>query len=190
MASAGSPVTRETNFETAVGSNAHSEPRGTIPQFEKVAHRAAEYFPSVELERGGPMLSPTAQLSSPAHSVSSKRSARFAVKTRQRIVLLDATEISAVEARGNYIVLRHKSSAIVVRESLSNIAEKLKPYGLLRIHRSYLVNMAFVAEIKAMSTGEYLLRLTEGKEYIVSRSYKKNLRFLADLWIGVRGPAG
>lgn len=187
MASASSPVTRQTNFETSVGSNGHSESHGAIHQFEKIAQRTAEYFPSLELERDGALLGATPQSSTGPQF--SKRPARFAVKTRQRIVFLNATDITAVEARGNYIVLRHKSSPMVVRESLSNVAEKLKPYGLLRIHRSYLVNMAFVAELKALSTGEYLLRLTEGKEYIVSRSYKKNLRLMADLWIGVRGPA-
>jgi DNA-binding LytR/AlgR family response regulator len=190
MASAGSPVTRETNLDPTTGSNRrHAESRATIHPFERTAHRAVEHLLSVEPERVDTLFSPTMHVSPGAQLLSDKRPARFAVKTKQRIVLLDATDISAVEARGNYIVLRYKSSPIVVRESLSNIAEKLKPYGLFRIHRSYLVNMAFVVEMKALSTGEYLLRLREGKGYIVSRTYKKNLRFLADLWIGVRGPA-
>ena len=187
MASVSSPVTHDTNLDSTAGSNhRHSESRATVHEFAKAAQRATQYLPAVDADA---LLNPTAQISASAQWASGKRPARFAVKTKQRIVLIDATEISAVEARGNYIVLRHRSSSLVVRESLSNIAEKLKPYGLVRIHRSYLVNMACVVDLKAMSTGEYLLRVREGKEYVVSRTYKKNLRLLADLWIGIRGPA-
>lgn len=189
MASVSSPATRDTNFDRTTGSaQRHTEPRATVHQFEKPAHRTAEHLPSVGLGPADAVLNPVEQISSSTQWVVGRRPARFAVKTKQRIVLVDATDISAVEARGNYIVLRYRASSLVVRESLSNIAEKLKPFGLVRIHRSYLVNMAFVVDLRAMSTGEYLLRVREGKEYIVSRTYKKNLRLLADLWIGVRGP--
>jgi len=111
---------------------------------------------------------------------------RIAIRSQRTISFIDAREITSVEAQANYVVIRHKSSDLMVRESISKIAEKLKPYGLVRIHRSCLVNTALVEEIKPLNTGEYLLRVREGKSYIVSRRYKDNLRLLADVWCGVR----
>jgi two-component system LytT family response regulator len=64
------------------------------------------------------------------------------------------------------------------------VAEKLEPYGFIRIHRSTLVNTAFVDEIKPHSTGEYGLRVRGGRELTVTRTYKRNLKALADSWIG------
>jgi two-component system LytT family response regulator len=64
------------------------------------------------------------------------------------------------------------------------LAEKLRPYGFLRIHRSVLVNSAHVETIEPLFTGEYLLRMKGGKEYNVTRTYKKNLSALASFWIG------
>jgi DNA-binding LytR/AlgR family response regulator len=64
------------------------------------------------------------------------------------------------------------------------VAEKLEPHGFIRIHRSVLVNTSFVEEIRPGSTGEYGLRVKGGKEYTVTRTYKKNLKSLAEYWIG------
>ncbi len=58
------------------------------------------------------------------------------------------------------------------------------PYGFVRISRSVLVNSAVVEGIKPRGSGEYLLRITGGSEYPVTRTYKDNLRSLAALWIG------
>jgi hypothetical protein len=49
------------------------------------------------------------------------------------------------------------------------------------------VNAAFVEEIQPLSTGEYMLRVTGGKKYTVTRTYKKNLHLLAESWIGTDG---
>jgi hypothetical protein len=73
---------------------------------------------------------------------------------------------------------------ILLRDSISVVAEKLEPYGFIRIHRSVLVNASFVEAIKPYSTGEYGLQVKGGKEYTVTRTYKKNLKFLAKFCIG------
>jgi two-component system LytT family response regulator len=64
------------------------------------------------------------------------------------------------------------------------MAEKLKPYGFIRIHRSVIVNISAVEEIQPLPTGEYRLRVIGGNEYLVTRTYKRNLRDLAQLWVG------
>jgi DNA-binding LytR/AlgR family response regulator len=114
------------------------------------------------------------------------RAPRIAFKTKGRIVLLDLADIPAVQAEGNYISLRHRPNAYLVHESLSSLAEKLKPYGFIRIHRSVVVNTSAVEEIQSLPTGEYKLRLKGGKEYLVTRTYKHNLRDLAQLWVGTK----
>jgi DNA-binding LytR/AlgR family response regulator len=117
--------------------------------------------------------------------VMAKRQApRIAFKAKGRILLLDLADIPTVEAEGNYVSLRHRPNAYLVRESLSSMAEKLKPYGFIRIHRSVVVNSSAVEEIQPLPTGEYRLRVKGGKEYLVTRTYKHNLRDLAQLWVG------
>lgn len=115
------------------------------------------------------------------------KSARIAIKAKGRILFIDAADVIAVEAKGNYVLLLHTSSSHMLRESISTMEEKLNPHGFVRIHRSVLVNAALVEEIHLSSTGEYVLRVKGGRDYTVTRTYKKNLQLLAQSWIGMSG---
>jgi two-component system, LytTR family, response regulator len=117
------------------------------------------------------------KLSRPGHPM-------IAIKAEGRIVFINPREVVAVQAEGNYVLLQRESDSYLLRESISMVAEKLKPYGFIRIHRSALVNTSFVVEIKPYSTGKYGLRVKGGKEYAVTRGYKKNLKPLTEFRIG------
>ena len=119
-----------------------------------------------------------------------RRAPRIAFKVEGRILFLELAEIVAVQAEGNYVSLQHRPNPYLLRESLSSMAEKLKPYGFIRIHRSVVVNISAVEEIQPLPTGEYRLRVKGGKEYLVTRTYKHNLRDLAQLWVGSELPCG
>ena len=112
------------------------------------------------------------------------KSAKIAIKTKRSILFVDPADVVIIEAQGNYVLLQRASGSYLLRESISTMAEKLKPYGFIRIHRSMLVNGSFVEEIQPWTTGEYVLRVKGGKEYTVSRTYKSNLKSLTKFWIG------
>jgi two-component system, LytTR family, response regulator len=117
------------------------------------------------------------QLSRPGHPM-------IAIKAKGKILFINPGDVVAVEAEGNYVSLQRESDSYLLRESISMVAEKLKPYGFIRIHRSALVNTSFVVEIKLYSAGKYGLRVKGGKEYAVTNGYKKNLKPLTEFRIG------
>ena len=110
-----------------------------------------------------------------------RQSWRIAVKAKGKIFFLETADIFTVHALGDYASLKHRSSSYLVRESLSSLAVKLKPYGFIRTNRSVLVNTSFVDELWPVSRGEYRLRVRDGEEYTVTRGNKGNLRYLAHL---------
>jgi two-component system LytT family response regulator len=126
--------------------------------------------------------------------IAKRQAPRIAFKAKGSILLLDLADILAVQAEGNYVSLQQiipiqsnrllRANPYLVHESLSSMAEKLKPYGFIRIHRSVVVNISAVEEIQPLPTGEYRLRVKDGKKYLVTRTYKHNLRDLAQLWVG------
>jgi DNA-binding LytR/AlgR family response regulator len=124
------------------------------------------------------------QLEDIAKSIAKRQAPRIAFKAKGSILLLDLADILAVQAEGNYVSLQHRTNPYLVHESLSSIAQKLKPYGFIRIHRSVVVNTSAVEEIQPLPTGEYRLRVKGGREYLATRTYKHNLRDLAQLWVG------
>lgn len=113
-----------------------------------------------------------------------RQAARIAFKAKGRFFFLDLSEVVAVKAEGNYVSLQHPPHSHLLRESLSSIGEKLRPYGFIRIHRSVLVNASAVEQVQPLPTGEYRLRVKGGQEYLVTRTYKNSLRDLAQVWVG------
>lgn len=114
----------------------------------------------------------------------SQQHTKIAIKANGRIVFIDPNDVIAVEAEGNYVSLQRRSDSYLLRESISVMAEILKPFGFVRIHRSVLVNSSFVQHIQSRPAGAYGLRTEGGKEYTVTRIYKTNLKSLAAAWIG------
>jgi two-component system LytT family response regulator len=121
---------------------------------------------------------PLLQGSAGAHS------RKIAIKAQGRIIFVDPRKVVSIHAEGNYVLLKKESGSYLLRESISEMGSKLGPYGFIRIHRSVLVNASFVEEIRSFPTGEYGLRIRGGNEYTVGRSYKKNLKSLAEFWFG------
>ncbi len=124
------------------------------------------------------------ETSKPMRRAHRSQDARIAIKVKGRILFINPAEVIAVQAEGNYVLLQRIDGSYSLRESISAVEEKLRPYGFIQIHRSVLVNTSFVEEIKPCLTGEYSLRLKDGREYTVTRTYKKNLKALAESWIG------
>ncbi len=147
---------------------------------ERIAEALNRAFRRSAGERAAKLINAIDQL----HSLPERKSPRIAIKAKGRILFLDPANIVAVQAEGNYVLLQHESGSYLLRESISTMAEKLKPYGFIRIHRSVLVNSSFVEEIEPCLTGEYGLRIRGGKQFTVTRTYKKNLKSLAEFWIG------
>jgi two-component system LytT family response regulator len=112
------------------------------------------------------------------------KSRKIAIKVEQSVLFIDPSEVIAVEAEGNYVLLVLPSESHLVRSSISAVAQKLSSYGFVQIHRSVLVNSSWVREIHPRTAGEYIVRMKSGKEYSISRTYKQNLRSLAGSWIG------
>src|SRR5262249_30182439 len=76
--------------------------------------------------------------------IAKRQAPRIVIKAKRKVLFLPVAEIVAVQAEGNYISLRHRTNLYLLRESISSIEEKLRPYGFIRIHRSVIVNISTV----------------------------------------------
>lgn len=112
------------------------------------------------------------------------QSLRVAIKVSGTILFINLGDVVSIQSKGKCVLLQRNGSSYLLRESISSVADRLATHGFIRIHRSVLVNPSFVEEITPLSTGEYCLRVEGGKEYTVTRTYKKNLKSLAEFGIG------
>jgi len=95
---------------------------------------------------------------------------------RRHFVPLD--EVVWVEAAGNYVELHRGGAGLLHRASLSEMERRLQTAGFVRIHRSRLVRREAVEAIESKPTGDFTVRLRDGRELAGSRRYRRPL--LAD----------
>ena len=105
---------------------------------------------------------------------------RLAVRESGRISFLRVDEICWLEAQGNYVKIHAAGQAPLVRRTLKELEERLDPSRFLRIHRSVLVNLDRVRELRPMFHGEYQVLLDDGTELTSSRGLKETLRKVMD----------
>ncbi|HXO31811.1 MAG TPA: LytTR family DNA-binding domain-containing protein [Candidatus Acidoferrales bacterium] len=144
---------------------------------------APTHFPPIPREPATRLMEALPRWQAPAK----RESPRVAIKVKGKILFINLGDVVSVKAEGNYVLLQRASTSHLLHESISTVAEKLQPHGFIRIHRSMLVNATFVEEIMPYSTGEYGLRLKDRQEYRVTRTYKQNLKLLAEFWLGAGG---
>jgi two-component system, LytTR family, response regulator len=113
-----------------------------------------------------------------------QQTSKIALRSSGRILFIDPRDVAVIRAQGNYILLQQDKGSYLLKESISTAADKFQAYGFVRIHRSVLVNASFVEEIRPRSTGEYELRVKGGNQFVVTRTYKNNLKTLAKTWMG------
>ncbi|HET9818643.1 MAG TPA: LytTR family DNA-binding domain-containing protein [Rhodanobacteraceae bacterium] len=101
---------------------------------------------------------------------------RLAVRTGHRIVLVDVRQIDWIEAMGDYAGLHVAGKVHLLREPLHRLVQRLDPKQFVRIHRSTIVRLACIADMRALSNRDTLLRLHDGTRLRVSRTYIDALR--------------
>jgi two-component system LytT family response regulator len=105
---------------------------------------------------------------------------RVAIKSSGRIYFLKTKEIDWVEGAGDYLTLHSGSQTHLIRETMGNFHARLDPQKFLRIHRSTIVNIERIKDIRPLYKGEYVITLTSGVSLKASRGYRHELQQLLD----------
>jgi len=100
------------------------------------------------------------------------RPSRFMVKERGSIRFVDADDVRWVEAAGDYVVLHtDDDDELMIRETMAGMEDKLDATRFIRIHRSTIVRIDAIRELKPYFHGDYVVYLKDGKELKLSRRY-------------------
>ena len=100
---------------------------------------------------------------------------RLVIKTRGRVFFLKTTSIDWVEANGDYSCLHVGAQDYLLRKTMHELEERLSPDRFVRISRSAIVNLDRVEELRPLTRGEFLVRLTDGQDVKLTRTYRDRL---------------
>jgi two-component system LytT family response regulator len=104
---------------------------------------------------------------------------RIMVKTAGRVIFIRADEIDWIEAYDNYLRLHVGGKAHLLRQTMNELEAALNPDQFARIHRSTIVNLDRVKELRP-HVNEYVVILQDGTELKLSRTRREWL----EQWLG------
>jgi two-component system LytT family response regulator len=97
------------------------------------------------------------------------------VKDGEKEILLPVEQIGWVEAADYYCCLHTSSRNYMLRETISDLSERMDPKRFVRIHRSAIVNLDRISEIYREGTAQGSIRLSDGHMLKMSKAGREKL---------------
>lgn len=98
--------------------------------------------------------------------------ARIAIKEEEGITFVSVHDILWIEAANKYVVIHTPQAKHIARQTVQSLAQELDPAQFVRVHRSILVRKSAVRGLHPLFHGDYVLRLTNGTELTLSRTFR------------------
>ena len=109
-----------------------------------------------------------------------KYTSRFAVRTGSKIQVVFTEDLEWIGSAGDYTELHSGGRSHLLRETMNTMEEQLDPEQFLRIHRSRMVRLKCIRELRAIGNREYIVKLSDSSEHRSGRSYANRL----EAWLG------
>jgi two-component system, LytTR family, response regulator len=105
---------------------------------------------------------------------------RLLVKVGSGIRPVDVAGIFYVESEGDYLHVAIADERLRIRERMKDIEEQVSSAGFVRIHRSVLVNLEHVREMKPKKHGDYEFLMADGARFVSGATYRGNVRHILE----------
>ena len=147
---------------------------------ERVRQRLAEKRGAEEIDRLKEVLAEVAPEAmenvdaggeDPGHAAS-RYERMINIKDRGQIFRVDVDSIEKIDAAGDYMCIYTGDNTLILRETMKDLEKRLDPRRFQRVHRSTIVNLDQVRQVKPHTNGECFLVLGSGSQVKVSRSYR------------------
>lgn len=114
----------------------------------------------------------------PPHPAAGGQLKKLSILSDKRVVVIDIPDIAFIETDSRSCVLHTRNGDYVSPQPLGYFEKKLAEDGFFRIHKSYLVNLAYVVELSPWFNGMYCAKLKgyEKESIPVSRKQVKAVK--------------
>lgn len=145
-------------------------------RFNDAVHQAKQ---QIELNRNAELHKKMVQLIE-NHNKDESQLNIIEIKEKGYSKKIQIEEIYFLESHGNYLKLYLENKSYLIRQTLQALVEQLDKNQFFRIHRSYVINLNYVEDIKYKGNNQFLFYLKNKKELLSSRSFKTEIELLLD----------
>lgn len=132
----------------------------TSARLHDAVQRVREGLKQMQMDRNEP----------PMDSQQHRPASVIAFKSRGRLLLLHEFDIRWITAEENYVRICTGTEKHFLRKTITSLEQRLDPTVFLRVHRSAIINLHHVREIKNEANGEATVLMDNGDRVPMSRS--------------------
>ncbi|WP_028548172.1 LytR/AlgR family response regulator transcription factor [Paenibacillus sp. UNC451MF] len=108
---------------------------------------------------------------------------KLALEVEGGIKYVSPKDVVYISKEGKHVLVHTKDKAYDAAYTLQDLEGKLTPYGFFRCHKSYLIHMEAIVELKSWVNGAYNVIMSDSQQSMVpvSRNYVKDLRLMLEI---------
>jgi|SRR5579864_8471557 len=106
----------------------------------------------------------------------SKYLERLVIRSAGRVIFLRTEDVEWFEGCANYVRIHVGKESHLMREKVSSLEERLDPKRFIRIHRSNIVRIDRIKELRSSADGEHVVVLLDGTRLSLSRGYREHFQ--------------
>ena len=101
---------------------------------------------------------------------------RFSVRFGEHTLFVPVDEVDWIEAFQNYVRIHAGTATYLLHVPMNTIESVLDSNRFLRIHRSHIVNLRYIARLWSIAHGQYAIELKSGQRLQSGRTYSERIR--------------
>jgi two-component system LytT family response regulator len=148
-------------------------------RFQRAVERAKDQIRHSRLDHLASEL--VGAMSGPPSTAAAEPEGRIVVRDAGRTVFVPIADIDWIEAADYYVQLHVGQRSYLHREPMRDLEARLDPRRFVRIHRSAIVALDRVAELRPSAHGDHCVRLRDGTDLRLSRARRGQLRVLLEM---------
>jgi hypothetical protein len=116
-----------------------------------------------------------AESEAPEEAAPAPRAAQLVLRDGARTFVVQPDDVDWIEAEDNYVLVHTPQRSYTVRQRIRDIESQLDPATFVRVHRSAIVRVGRIAEVRPLPHGDFELLLRGGASVRGSRSRRAAL---------------
>jgi two-component system LytT family response regulator len=145
----------------------------TAERFSLAFQRAKNRLRAAPADSAGQLLSVLEAIANPRRPLT-----RLALRSGDRTVFLAIEQVDRIEAWQNYVRVHAGQTVHLLHVPMNTIEASLDPAMFVRIHRSHIVNVKRIAQLRSSAHGQYIVELVSGERLQSGRTYGEKMREL------------
>jgi two-component system LytT family response regulator len=101
---------------------------------------------------------------------------RLMARSGSKLIVVNVKDVIAFESQDKLVFARTPHGRFVLNITMKELEERLDPNLFCRVHKQAIVQLSIAREVHSLAGGHYLLKLADGSEVEIGRSYVRDFR--------------